>query len=445
MAARDGLTRESTVAAARTIAALALLHCALPANVALTGVALIRNALTHPTPASTSKGLTILLSGGKMTKALHLARSFHAAGHRVILVESRRYWMTGHRFSRAVDRFYTVPECDDPGYAEALRQIVVREGVDVYVPVCSPASSYYDALAAAMLAPHCEVLHASADLIETLDDKERFAALATSIGLSMPQSYRITAAQQVADIERTASGHPFILKSIAYDPVHRLDLTPLPKPSREETMAFAERKPIAEDNPWVLQEFIDGQEFCTHSTFREGRVVTYVCCPSSSFLVNYTAVDKPKIQAWVTEFAAALGVSGQISLDFIEDEHGEIYAIECNPRTHSAITLFTDPAALAQSYLDGDISMLTPAVTSRPTYWLYHEIWRLLARPVTARERLSTIIQGRDAVFDWSDPLPFLLLHHLQIPWLLLENLRQGTGWVRIDFNIGKLVAPGGD
>ena len=47
---------------------------------------------------------TVLVSGGKMTKALQLARSFHRAGHRVVLVESRKYRFTGHRFSRAVDR-----------------------------------------------------------------------------------------------------------------------------------------------------------------------------------------------------------------------------------------------------------------------------------------------------------------------------------------------------
>jgi hypothetical protein len=35
--------------------------------------------------------------------------------------------------------------------------------------------------------------------------------------------------------------------------------------------------------------------------------------------------------------------------------------------------------------------------------------------------------------------------YHLQIPFLLMQNLRQRTGWVRIDFNIGKLVEPGGD
>ena len=53
--------------------------------------------------------------------------------------------------------------------------------------------------------------------------------------------------------------------------------------------------------------------------------------------------------------------------------------------------------------------------------------------------------EGADAVFDWSDPLPFLVLHHVQIPLLLWRSLLQGKDWVKIDFNIGKLVEPAGD
>ena len=89
----------------------------------------------------TDGGTTVLITGGKMTKALQLARSFHAAGHRVILVESAKYRWTGHRFSRAVDTFYTVPEPSDPAYARTLVDIVRRESVDVFVPVSSPAAS----------------------------------------------------------------------------------------------------------------------------------------------------------------------------------------------------------------------------------------------------------------------------------------------------------------
>jgi hypothetical protein len=69
----------------------------------------------------------------------------------------------------------------------------------------------------------------------------------------------------------------------------------------------------------------------------------------------------------------------------------------------------------------------------------------LVTQPQQIGQRLQIIVSGKDAIFEWSDPLPFLMVHHAQIPWLLLANLRQLKGWLRIDFNIGKLVELAGD
>ena len=107
--------------------------------------------------------------------------------------------------------------------------------------------------------------------------------------------------------------------------------------------------------------------------------------------------------------------------------------------------MFYDHPEVARAYLESGVAPLTPLSSSRPTYWLYHELWRLLTRPSEIAQTLSTIARGKDAIFDWSDPLPFLMVHHAQIPSLLLGHLRRGTEWHRIDFNIGKLVEPGGD
>ncbi len=386
-----------------------------------------------------------MISGGKMTKALHLARAFHAAGHRVVLVESARYRLTGHRFSRAVDRFYPVPDARDDGYAAALLDIVLAEGVDVYVPVCSPVSSYYDALAKPVLQRYCEVLHADADTVAVVDDKHAFAAHAAALGLPVPRTHLITDPAQVEDFDFDPHGPSYILKSIPYGPVNRLDLTPLPRPTRAETAAFARSKPISPDRPWILQELLTGTEYCTHSALRAGEVQVWACCVSSPFQVNYAMVDDPQIADWVGRFAKSLAVTGQLSFDFMPTEDGRLLAIECNPRTHSAITMFDDHPDLARAYLDDGVATLTPRPASRPTYWLYHELWRALSRPARAGERLRVVLRGRDAVFDWSDPLPFLLLHHLQVPALLLANLVRGRDWVRVDFNIGKLVEPAGD
>jgi hypothetical protein len=430
---------------AKTLGVLLLLAVALPLNLAITGLALLRCAVL-PSPRRTAqRPRTVLLSGGKMTKALHLARCFHRAGHRVILVESRRYRLTGHRFSRAVDRFHTVPEPGAPGYAEALCEIVRRERVDVFVPVCSPAASHHDAVAARHLAPLCEVLHNDVEAVDMLDDKYRFAARAAELGLRVPDTHRIESARAVEQFDFSHHNGKYLIKSIAYDPVNRLDLTQLPLATTVDTAAFARSKPISTGNPWIMQEFLSGTEFCTHGTVRDGHLQVYCCCRSSPFQVNYEMVDHPEIEAWVRRFVAADRLTGQVSFDFIQTPDGAVRAIECNPRTHSAITLFYNHPDLASSYLDDDVPVITPLPSSRPTYWLYHEMWRMLSDPRQSLARLRIILRGKEAIFDWSDPVPFLMVHHLHIPWLLLNNLVRLRPWLRIDFNIGKLVEPAGD
>ncbi len=439
------MTRRIRVAS-KTVGALALLQLALPANLLLTAAALLRSLVVTPPRAEAARPRTIMVSGGKMTKALTLARAFHRAGHRVVLVESGKYRLTGHRFSRDVDRFRTVPKPQDPGYAAALLDIVITEGVDVYVPVSSPVASWYDALAAPLLAPFCEVLHCDAETVHALDDKHEFTEMAAMLGLPVPDSHRVTSPEQVAEFDFAAApAAPYVLKSIPYDPVHRLDLTPLPRPTRRATAAFARSKPIAPDTPWILQQFVSGQEYCVHTTVRDGHVQVYACCASSAFQVNYAMVDNPGIEAWVRGFVEPLKLTGQISFDLMQTADGDVFPIECNPRTHSAITMFHDHPDLARAYLEDGVEVITPTAAARPTYWAYHELWRMLSRPSTIPERARVIARGTDAVFDWSDPLPFLLVHHLQIPWLLLRNLLAGKDFIRIDFNIGKLVEAAGD
>ncbi len=425
----------------------------MPLTLALTIVALLSAILLKPfrTRAIAPVPQTILISGGKMTKALQLARSFHQSGHRVILVETHKYWLTGHRYSWAIDKFYTVPNPQSDDYGPALLAIVQQENVDVYVPVCSPIASYYDAEVQRLLNPHCSVMHVDVDRLNQLDDKYQFATAAQDLGLRVPKSYCITDPQQVLDFDFTNTKRKYILKSIPYDSIRRLDLTKLPCETVAETTAFVRSLPIAPNKPWIMQEYIPGQEYCTHSTVRQGHLQLHCCCESSAFQVNYKQVDRPDITDWIRTFVGGLQLTGQVSFDFIQaDDDGQVYAIECNPRTHSAITMFYNQPLVAQAYLQDEpiVPPVQPLESSRPTYWIYHEIWRLVTHlgswPET-KHRLQTIVQGKDAIFAWNDPLPFLMVHHWHIPLLLVANLRNPKPWIRIDFNIGKLVEVGGD
>jgi hypothetical protein len=362
----------------------------------------------------------------------------------VVLVESAKYRFTGHRFSRAVDTFHCVPDAATPGYGEALLDIVKRERVDVFVPVSSPVTSVYDAQARELLDGVCDVVHADAAMVGMLDDKADFSRVAATLGLRVPDWRRITHPRQVEEFD-FPEGHTYIMKRIAYNPVGRLDLTPLSRRTPDRNAAFARSLSLSEDDPWILQEFISGREYCTHGTVRQGKLQVYGCCESSASQLNYETVDKPEIRSWIEKFVGALRITGQLSFDFIEAADGQVYSIECNPRTHSAITMFHDHPQVAAAYLQDGHPTITPRFGARPTYWIYHEIWRLLTMGGSRRRRIATILRGKDAIFTWWDPLPYLMVHHLQIPALLIDNLRRRRGWTKIDFNIGKLVEIGGD
>ena len=407
----------------------------------------------------------ILLTGGKMTKSLQLARSFYQAGHTVFLVETNKYWLSGHRTSQAVYKFYTVPapEKNPEGYRQGLLDIVKKEGIDVFIPVCSPVSSYYDSTAKPLLTEAgCEVIHFDPDITAMLDNKYEFCKTAREIGLSAPKVFRFTSPEQVLDFDQRSSagsvvsrrstddfqtdGSRYIIKSINYDSVRRLDLTKLPFEGME---SYIKKLPITEENPWVMQEFIRGQEYCTHSTVRNGKIQLHCCSKSSPFQVNYEQEDNPEILAWVKQFVEALNLTGQISFDFIQTPDGTIYPVECNPRTHSAITMFHDHPDLADAYLGNHNiqAPIAPLPDSKPTYWLYHELWRLteVRSFQDLKQWWAKISEGTDGIFRKDDPLPFLFVHHWQIPLLLLSNLKTLQDWIRIDFNIGKIVKLGGD
>jgi predicted ATP-grasp superfamily ATP-dependent carboligase len=434
----------------QNLGTLLLLLLAFPVNALIVAVSLLFSRIRRPsTTAATGKN--ILISGGKMTKSLQLARLFHAAGHRVVLIETHKYWLSGHKYSRAVSGFYTVPtpQHNPEVYIQALVEIIKQENIDVYIPVTSPVGSYYDSLAKPILSEYCEVFHFDVEITQMLDNKFEFTQKARSLSLSVPQSYKITNPEQVLNFDFSQHTRKFILKSIPYNSVCRLNLTKLPCETPQETAAFVKSLPISEETPWIMQEFIPGKEYCTHSTVRNGELRLHCCCESSAFQVNYENVENPAILEWVKKFVSELKLTGQISFDFIQAEDGLVYAIECNPRTHSAITTFYNHPAVADAYLNKNPQLQTfqPLPTSKPTYWTYHEIWRLTG--IRSWEQFVTWVRnfwrGTDAIYELTDPLPFLMVHHWQIPLLILKNLQQLKGWIRIDFNIGKLVEPGGD
>ena len=112
----------------QNLGTLALLAIAFPFNCIVVLPLLLWNFLTRPFSKQAvlnENPKNIMIVGSRMTKTLQLARSFHAAGHRAIIVDTDKYWLNGNQFSNAVAASYTVPDPqkDLEGYIQALRAI----------------------------------------------------------------------------------------------------------------------------------------------------------------------------------------------------------------------------------------------------------------------------------------------------------------------------------
>ena len=422
-----------------------------PLSITVVFSVLLYSYLRKANKTSANLNKRVLLTGGKMTKSLQLARLFHRAGYQVILAETEKYSCSGHAYSNCVTSFHLLPDQEKgfDEYQKKIEEIIKREKVDILIPVASPSAVHFDAKLKNYLSSDVTIFHFDEEILSMLDDKFRMCQAARSMGLSAPEVHKIEGPKAFDNLDLVRRGKKYILKSVLYDPVERLNRPLFPFSGLKE---YVRGLRISEDRPWVLQEYIEGSEFCTHSVVHNGRIVLHCCCHSSDFQLRYLHVEKPEIREWIEKFVDHYKLSGQISFDFIIKADGTVMPIECNPRTHSAITCFYNSSKVAASYLAQSEGVTRDAIhqpspTARETYWLYHELWALICSR-TARsilEKVSLFCSGKEAIFDVKDPIPFLMVNHWQIPFLLFKAFLSGKPWLRIDFNIGKLVEVGGD
>ena len=437
---------------ASTVLVVVVLQLLLPLSVLILLTSIFIKIFSYKKSKKLIRKGTILLTGGKMTKALQLARLLKRSGFKIILAEEKKYWASGHAWSNCIDSFYLLPSISEgyPAYEKTLLSIVEMERIDLMIPVASPVSVYRDAKLKKNIGDRLRIFHFTEHELSYLDHKYNLCTKARQLGLTSPDVYLIKSSRELEMFDFKGTKKRFVLKNLAYAPAERL-IRPL-LPFKEQNEYFRSLA-ISPDQPWVLQEFVSGQEFCTHSTVYEGKILLHCCCESSEFQLRYKHVDNKDIYLWVETFVEAMNLTGQISFDFIVNERGEVMPIECNPRTHSAITAFYNSDCVADSYVNSERTHRSqkqacfPRPEAKETYWLYHELWELFkCRSFDQiKNQFKLIFFGKEAILDSFDPMPFIMVYHWQIPSLLIQALKSRAPWIRIDFNIGKLVQSDGD
>lgn len=440
----------------------------------------------------------VLVTGVGMSKGLALARCFYEAGHTVIGADFSN--LACGRVSSALTRFYTVDKPNAKSssgpYIQSLLDVIQGEKVDLWVSCSGVASAAEDGEAKEIVEARtsCKAVQFNVATTQTLHEKDTFIAHTKGIGLPVPDTRTMTSLDAVeVALQDASEGRKYIMKPIGMDDANRGDMTLLPKATTTETKKHLSKLKISEKSPWILQQYINGPEFCTHSLVVKGQVRAFVACPSAELLMHYEALanDSKLSQAMLkfTETYAAAGgedFTGHLSFDFMvntsqmegatavrEDEDVVLYPIECNPRAHTAVVLFNDTPGLAEAYL----SLLTSTVLSNATetgsltkstmitpqrndkhFWIGHDLVELLLRSFLAlctlqadasivqlfnniRTLVKRVITWRDGTFERWDPAPWWWLYHVYWPMQFWSSLTSGRKWSRINVSTTKMFA----
>jgi len=341
---------------------------------------------------------TVLITLGRLPKAIDLVRGFARAGCRVIVAEPFSWHLC--RASRDVDRCYTVtaPAVSREAYRRELLAIIEREGVDLVVPVSEEilhVTSLHGALPRG-----CRLFAGAQAQLLALHDKLNFIRMAGSFALPVPA----TAALDSPEAALIAAAGDYVVK-------------PLYSCSGKGVQILTRGTALpAVTAPCLVQRFLPGGVQSTFSLAHEGRVVVTAIyrgtVMSGTVAVCFERVETPAIDAWVRGFVARTGHSGFISFDFVVDAAGQALAIECNPRVTSGIH-FVDPAALARAILDPGAAATVPLRAGRLFQQFYPcltEAQKALFRPRDRARHLHYLRAARDVVWSVSDPLPFLTM-----------------------------------
>lgn len=442
---------------------------------------------------------TILVTGVNMNKGLSTARLFHSQGHRVIGADTHR--LSPARVSVALSQFYVLPEpCDTEletlsthttAYVTSLLQIIKAEKVDLWVSVSDVNAAIQDAQARQLIenCTNTRVIQLQESQVEMLHNKALFMNHVHSIGLRAPETKTVLSAAELIEFLSArgglslsiSGGTQYLVKPVDINDIARFGMALVPRDIEQDTLQAISTIPFKDGNrvpSFQIQEYIQGREYCTHALVIGGQVRAFVACPSASVLMHYSALSPSShLSQKMLHFTRSIiekdstDWTGHLSFDFIvrskassnleEDQHAEIYPIECNPRVHTAVVLFNETPGLVEDYL----SVLEPGVAHQPVepryprtyrkyYWLGQDFVELAMLP-TIRALLmpnggDTSIQQswckfwhhlchwKDATFEVSDPWPFWWLYHVYWPVQFAWSLRT-TRWQMINVSTGKV------
>ena len=358
--------------------------------------------------------ISVLLTLGRLPKALEIARALDSAGCRVIVAEPLRWHVCKPSNSVASSYTVTAPNVDLDKYLRELLDIIMQEDIDLVVPISEEA--VYVSLLHGRLPSDVRLACPLFEQMDLLNNKLSFADWAIEHNLSVPPTF----AAHTDEASELASRKNYVLK-----PSNGYSGVGVKLRQKGEILDVCEPG-------LIVQEQIQGRHISSLSLLKNGHDLCTVLYEGRVFADTVAVCSQridvlPQISTWIEKFALAGKLTGFFALDFILDDQGIPWVIECNPRVTSGIHFF-DNHSTANALLNPDSQATVTLKRSPARYqWGYSTLTEVCRSVFQAKEflrKFKELINARDAVWDINDPWPFILMMPMssEIMWAAMTS-----------------------
>jgi predicted ATP-grasp superfamily ATP-dependent carboligase len=282
--------------------------------------------------------LNVLITCGRFFPAIAIARALHAVGARVDAADPYKLAPTLHSHAVSAAHVVAPPASEPLRFAEDVARIVKERGIDLVVPSWEEgfyASRYADSIDAPIFA-------APFPVIETLHNKANFMRLCADLGLRTPKTAIATSNEElraaVAEIEPDdfVARPAFSRGGIVYFTNHG---------PRAGEMTADDCRP-SDDNPYLVQEYVDGRDACSVSVVRDGKILVHTTyeptvASAGGFSMQFASIDDFGTLDVATKVAKKFGYTGFLCFDYRRTADGFVM-IECNPRSTAGCYLLPE-------------------------------------------------------------------------------------------------------
>lgn len=365
--------------------------------------------------------MRILITGARAPVALELVRLLAQSGHQVWCADSLPISLAGS--SRFAQGYHQLPAAryERTAFGQSLLEVVQREKIELLIPTCEEV--FYIAALHTELSHYCHVWCEPLGELWRWHHKGEFQRYAALLGIRTPRTRELHSRQELH------AALPDFPRYLLKPTFSRFSQTIISNCLPKNGLTLDDCRP-SQEQPWLIQEFIDGVNECSYSVVHKG-VIRAHCAYRIPVSAQggagsaFQSVDGRE-SLTIAQKLVNNGYDGQLSLDFIRMPNNQLVMLECNPRTTSAVHLM-DASRLAQAIAHNEGDWIEPAGTERQlSLAVIPGLFSQMVQNKFSKGERTAFRQSlvrRDVIWRSDDPQPYV--SQFLVFWYFLRLARR--------------------